>query len=1467
MNNQTITEVSRVTFISGVAKVRTPDGEVHDLKVGDILQPGTEVILADASVFVVEATAPEATGAQMPPEAVAAGDLPADQQPASPEMGSADDQTLAQINQLQQAILAGADPTEAFEAAAAGVAADAGGRGPGSGNSGFVSIDRVGNATIAAAGYDTAAQHAAPQAHFDEPAALIPEEENRPTLVAPDTNTVKEDTPATGNVLANDSDPDDALSVANFVINGQNFLAGSTASLDGIGSLIINVDGSYTFTPVSDWNGDVPQVTYTTNTGASSTLDINVTPVNDNPDAVNDDPEANPDALTTKEDVPLTILPGILLANDSDIDGDPLSILSVQNAVNGSVSLVNGNVVFTPTADYNGPASFTYTISDGAGGTDTATVSIDVTPVNDDPDAVNDDPEANPDALTTKEDVPLTILPATLLANDSDIDGDPLSIVSVQNAVNGAVSLVNGNVVFTPATDYNGPASFTYTISDGKGGTDTATVTITITPDNDPPVALADNYSVLEDHTLTVDGNVFDSLLLNDSDIDGDTLTVNTTPVTDVAHGTLVLNENGTFTYTPDDNYNGTDSFVYEVSDGKGGTDTATVTITITPDNDPPVALADNYSVLEDHTLTVDGNVFDSLLLNDSDIDGDTLTVNTTPVTDVAHGTLVLNGNGTFTYTPDDNYNGTDSFVYEVSDGKGGTDTATVTITITPDNDPPVALADNYSVLEDHTLTVDGNVFDSLLLNDSDIDGDTLTVNTTPVTDVAHGTLVLNENGTFTYTPDDNYNGTDSFVYEVSDGKGGTDTATVTITITPDNDPPVLDLDGNDSTATGFNYNTHYVAGSAPISIGDFNDIVITDPDVSDDITSATITLTNPQSGDVLAVGTLPAGIDYSISPDGWIVTLTGSASRDAYEQAIAAVTFSNTEDDLSSINRTIDVVVNDGDVDSNHATTTIDINPYVNVNIVSDMMSDDQTSQVTFTFSEAVTGFTQTDLTVTGGTVSMPVDSGDGIHWTATFTPTPGYSGAAEVTVNSLSYADLAGNPGSSGTDTVYISPISYQDADTGWLMNEIDSSDSFDMKVKGGNVTLATNGVIYWDFLVRDADNNATITFGTGKLPDTIIPSYTKLYNADGTVVFRVYLTATASTTVTPSDQFDIYFHNVDADGTDGLRPTIVLLNSDEFIRPHNNYNTNYLSPLVFDTGAVTVNNTVADQDWLSPYAMDDTNVNGGEFSTGTIELQTGVTQHYYGGDDIVYGTTGHDILSGGNDHDFIAGRAGNDQLYGGDGNDTLVGGYGNDMLYGDAGNDILLGGPSNDILNGGDGTDTAMYADATAGVTVNLSTNSATGGDGTDILSNIENITGSNFDDSLTGNDGINVLNGGAGADTLTGGLGDDILTGGSGADIFKWTAADITSSGAPFEDTITDFSIDQHDMLDLTDVLTNEPANDLSNYLTFTTTSNGVEVSVHASGDINITDMTIVIQNPTDTLAELQTYLQTGTGVIH
>ena len=165
----------------------------------------------------------------------------------------------------------------------------------------------------------------------------------------------------------------------------------------------------------------------------------------------------------------------------------------------------------------------------------------------------------------------------------------------------------------------------------------------------------------------------------NDSDIDvGDTLTVNTTPVVGPANGTVQLNTNGTFTYTPNANFVGSDSFTYEVTDGNGGIAQATVNITVAAVNDDPVATDDVFTVDEDSVLN-NGQL--SLLSNDTDIDvSDTLTVNTTPVVDPTNGTVQLNTNGTFTYTPDSNFSGTDSFTYEVNDGNGGTAQATVDI-------------------------------------------------------------------------------------------------------------------------------------------------------------------------------------------------------------------------------------------------------------------------------------------------------------------------------------------------------------------------------------------------------------------------------------------------------------------------------------------------------------------------------------------------------------------------------------------------------------------------------------------------------------------------------------------------------------------------------------------------------------------------------------------------------------------
>jgi len=258
---------------------------------------------------------------------------------------------------------------------------------------------------------------------------------------------------------------------------------------------------------------------------------------------------------------------------------------------------------------------------------------------------------------------------------------------------------------------------------------------------------------------------------------------VTTTPLTPPANGTLVLNADGTFTYTPNPDFNGADSFEYEICDG--GTpalcDTATVTIDIGGVNDAPVAADDTETTQEDTDLISD------VLPNDSDIDGDPLTASV--VTAPANGTLVLNPDGTYTYTPNADFNGTDSFEYEICDN--GTpelcDTAVVNITIESVNDAPIAEDDSYSTSEDTPLS------DDVSVNDSDVDHP-IVVTTTPLTPPANGTLVLNADGTFTYTPNPDFNGADSFEYEICDSGNPAlcDAAFVQIIISPANDAPII---------------------------------------------------------------------------------------------------------------------------------------------------------------------------------------------------------------------------------------------------------------------------------------------------------------------------------------------------------------------------------------------------------------------------------------------------------------------------------------------------------------------------------------------------------------------------------------------------------------------------------------------------------------------------------------------------
>lgn len=380
-------------------------------------------------------------------------------------------------------------------------------------------------------------------------------------------------------------------------------------------------------------------------------------------------------------------------------------------------------------------------------------MSITVTP------PVNDAPVAANHTFETAEDGTLN---GDVLPGATDADGNSLSAAVFSEPTHGTLQLnADGTFTYTPAANFYGTDSFSYTLSDGQASSAPALVVISVTPVNDAPVAHDDAYSIVEDSILT--GNV----LSNDVDIDRDSLTASL--VSGPASGTLVLNPDGTFTYTPVPNYSGTVSFTYEASDGSTTRSTGVVTITVTAVNDAPVAGEDFFTTPPEDTAYT-GNV----LNNDSDAEGDKLTVSL--VDQPAHGTVTLAEDGTFTYTPAPNFSGLDHFTYTTFDGTTTTAPTIVLISVTPVNDPPTANPpDSYTINEDSVLA--GNV----LSNDADPDKNNLTAHLVDGPD--NGTLTLNSDGTFTYTPNTGYNGTDSFTYTASDGSLSSGEATVTITI------------------------------------------------------------------------------------------------------------------------------------------------------------------------------------------------------------------------------------------------------------------------------------------------------------------------------------------------------------------------------------------------------------------------------------------------------------------------------------------------------------------------------------------------------------------------------------------------------------------------------------------------------------------------------------------------------------
>lgn len=610
----------------------------------------------------------------------------------------------------------------------------------------------------------------------------------------------------TTTLLTNDSDVDGG---------GALTITGVAAGTHGSVSLS---GGNVVFTPESGYEG-IATFTYTVSDGsASSHGDVKVTIGNNTP------PVAMADTVAGMEDTAAMINISTLIANDTDPNMQTLAVLGVSNGTRGTASIVGMQVRFVPDGNYFGPATFQYTVTDGAD-TSLGTVTLNLAAVNDAPLVVNDS------GFGAIEDTMFTFTAAQLVGNDTDVDGDTLRITAVSNAVGGVVALpasaVGDTVTFTPNLNYNGVASFSYTVSDGTT-TVTGTVSMTVGAVNDAPAGVNDTRAGMEDTVATIPAT---ALLGNDTDVDGDTVMI--TGVSGATNGTVSYG-GGNVTFTPTAEYSGAASFTYTLTDGTL-TSTATVALTIAAVNDAPLAFNDTLTTNEDVLLVA------NIGINDIDIDNSMLTAST--LSAPANGTVTYVGT-TATYVPNTNFSGQDSFTYTLNDGAGGTSTATVNITVFPVNDNPRVTDDSIGVAEDGNVTLDP------VTNDSDVDGGALSI--IGLTTPANGTATFTGNNV-TYTPAPNYNGPDSVRYTVSDGLGGQSIGTIQIGVGPVNDAPygVADVYAMDE--------------GVPLTVSAAQGTLSNDTDV-DNATLTAVLITTPSYGDVTFN---PNGsFTYTVRPD-----------------------------------------------------------------------------------------------------------------------------------------------------------------------------------------------------------------------------------------------------------------------------------------------------------------------------------------------------------------------------------------------------------------------------------------------------------------------------------------------------------------------------------------------------------------------------------------------------------------------
>ncbi|MCG8604915.1 tandem-95 repeat protein, partial [bacterium] len=651
-------------------------------------------------------------------------------------------------------------------------------------------------------------------------AATVSVEVNDIPVAAGDVAFTNANNSVTVEVALNDSDPDGTVDLTTVTI--------SSAPENG-SATVDSPSGRVTYTPNLNFFGsDTFTYTIQDNDGGVSQPGIVNVQVNAFPVAIDDD-------VAALEDTPVDIA---VTSNDIDQDGtiDSSTLTIVSDPSNGTASVnASGMIQYTPSTNFFGLDSLSYTVRDEkAALSNEATVVLTVSEINDPPVAIDD-------ATATGEETSVTV---DVAANDTDIDGtvDPTSITAITPPLNGnlVVNIVSGDVTYTPGQDFEGTDTFTYTVKDEDGDeSNAATVTITVSGENDPPVAIDDIATTNEDNPVQI------SVASNDGDIDGVLDLSSIVIVAPPSNGAaLVDGSTGRIIYSPLLNFFGSDSLTYTIRDDIGLTsNVATVTITVSDVNDPPIASDDTAATSEETTVT------HIVTANDSDIDGNVDVTTVKILESPSNGTAVTDETtGEISYTPNQDFVGVDSLKYTVKDDDGGeSNRATLTITVSGVNDPPVAADDLAITNQDVVVKV------NVISNDIDVDG---TIDSTTVAIVSapqNGSVSVNAaTGIISYSPSEDFFGSDFFTYTVRDDAGLiSNAATVTVTIVDVNDPPIA---VRDSTST-----TEETAVTIDVLSND------TDKDGTIDPTTLTV-VTQPASGTATIVDN--GKISYLPVPD-----------------------------------------------------------------------------------------------------------------------------------------------------------------------------------------------------------------------------------------------------------------------------------------------------------------------------------------------------------------------------------------------------------------------------------------------------------------------------------------------------------------------------------------------------------------------------------------------------------------------